>query len=156
MTKKIPLTQGKFALVDDEDYDYLNQWKWRFDGRYVVRTATISFKNRITIWMHRLIMGTSVNELCDHINHNTLDNQRLNLRNASTFQSAMNRRIHKNNKSGYKGVVKRGNSSWRATVDFRGKHVFCHTFPSAIAAAKAYDENALKWHGEFADLNFPD
>ena len=153
--KRIPLTQGQIALVDDEDFDWLNQWKWRFDGRYVVRTITISFKTRITIWMHRFIMSTSDSRLCDHINHNTLDNQRHNLRNVNNFQSAMNRRIHKNNKSGYKGVVRRGNNSWRATVDFKGKHVFCRTFPSAIDAAKAYDENALKWHGEFAYLNFP-
>ena len=154
MTKEIILTQGKVAIVDDEDFEWLRQWKWRFADRYVVRTETVSYKSRVTRWIHRVIMDTPSDMYCDHINHNTLDNRKCNLRNVNRIQSSANRRIHSNNQSGYKGVVQRG-SRYRATVDYNGRHVFCETFSSKEEAAKAYDHYARLYHGEYAVLNFP-
>ena len=85
MTKTIPLTQGKLALVDDADFEWLNQWKWhavRFRDRYyAVRTATENeTSSPTTVYMHRLIMGTDTGQATHHLNNDGLDNRQDNLR----------------------------------------------------------------------------
>ena len=81
--RKIKLTQGKYAIVDDEDYEYLNQWRWfTFKNGYVwyvARETTIDHKRKC-IYMHRLIMNAVNGECVDHINRNGLDNRKYNLR----------------------------------------------------------------------------
>ncbi len=106
--KKIPLSQGKFALVDDEDYEMLIKNSWSISrGRntdYVQRNYYNSGKDHITL-MHRLIMVAKKGEMCDHKNRDGLDNRRKNLRictNAENARNSVNKR--KNSSSGYKGI----------------------------------------------------
>jgi len=149
--KIIPLTQGKTALVDDEMFDYLNQWKWcahnNGGGFYALRNVRVDGKHR-QILMHRLVASAPDGLDVDHINHNTLDNRRGNLRVCTTSQNKMNRGIQSSNRLGVKGVTPNG-SGFRAYVVVNGKHVFDKTFRTLQEAKDAYDREAKKFHGEF-------
>jgi hypothetical protein len=159
--KRIPLTQGKFALVDDEDYEWLNQYSW-----YAVwdttartykaaRTAACSVGNkRKTILMHREIMSAPHGVVVDHIRHNTLDNRKSELRICAHKFNCRNRLLSKNNTSGYKGVTWFHRfSCWRANITIDRKQIFLGHFRSAELAAAAYDEASQKLHGHFASPN---
>ena len=159
--KQIPLTRGLFALVDDADFDWLNQWKWQvletYKGcPYVRRTNHCRHGPSSSVLMHRLIMNAEKGQILDHINCNSLDNRRENLRFCDSFQNLANRPLGKNNSSGFKGVSftgRRGNIAWGAWICCRGNRKFIGTFPTAKDAAAAYDNYALQMHGEFARTN---
>lgn len=160
--KSIPLTQGKVTLVDDEDYEYLNQWKWhteKSDGGntyYAVRNIQLGFKKRTTTKMHRVIMNTPTDMQVDHIDMNGLNNQRSNLRNVTQSQNQRNREVQRNNQTGYKGVGRTKNKRrFRARIKIGRQSIVLGYFLDAKEAALAYDEAAKKYHGEFARLNFP-
>lgn len=107
--RKIKLTKGKFALVDDEDFEYLNQWKWCFSEGYAVRSEYhhvhgLNHRVQKLIRMHRVINSTPKNLQTDHINGDGLDNRRSNLRNVTKLINSRNRHHQKNNKSGCIGV----------------------------------------------------
>jgi hypothetical protein len=148
MTKEIQLTQGKIALVDDEDFEYLSQWKWHFSNGYAARTVNI-FHNKI--WMHREVMKTPPEMDTDHIDSNGLNNQKYNLRICTPSQNSRNR---KKRKDIYKGVGITANGKWQASLMKDGVYVLRKTFDTPEAAARAYDEAARKHHGEFASTNF--
>jgi len=97
----ILLTQHKYSLVDDKDFDYLNQWKWHYKRGYAIRYDT---KRKKWIFMHRIILTPPDGFETDHINNNPLDNRRSNLRMVTHQQNIMNQKVSKNNTSGYKGV----------------------------------------------------
>ncbi len=111
--KKIKLTQGKYAIVDDAYYEWLNQWKWRAvrnckgGNWYAIRTGYPGGEPRV-IYMHRLVLGlTDPKVYCDHTNHNGLDNRRKNLRSATNAQNQHNRRKSRATcSSQYKGVCR--------------------------------------------------
>lgn len=155
---KIALTKGKFALVDDEDFDWLNQWKWSLNGNgYAVRTAKVS-RGLFTVQrMHRVIMNAPDGLHVDHINGDKLDNRRLNLRLCTSQQNSFNRGVQSNNTSGYKGVYlhKKRNlmKRWYAKVFVDGKYHCKGMFATPLEAAKAYNVLAVEYHGEFARLN---
>ena len=159
--KEIQLTHGKVALVDDGDYEYLNQWKWlaapHHTGTwYVVRSVTCEGKKK-SIRMHRLIMDTPPNMEVDHIDHNGLNNQRSNLRNCTNSQNHMNRFPYKGRTSVYKGVYyKKSEKGYVAKIKINQVVIWGGTFKSEIEAAHVYDELAKKYFGEFAVLNFKD
>lgn len=146
--KKIFLTQGKVALVDDADFDWLNQWKWslgsKSSGGYARRKEAGKH-----ILMHRLIMGFPVGLQVDHINRNPHDNQRKNLRIVTRSQNCWNRKA--NGERRFKGVFVR----WQAIIMAGGKRFHLGSFSSEGAAARAYDRAAKRLHGDFAQLNFP-
>ena len=158
--KEIPLTQGKVAVVDDADYDMLSRWKWAaaYDPTahtfYAVRTVHCG-KQSTTVRMHRIIAGATDNELVDHINHDTLDNRRTNLRRCDSVRSAQNRRRHTDSRGKYKGVHMEA-GRYRARICVRGKYVHLGNYLSEEEAARAFDVAARVTHGEFAYLNFPD
>jgi len=160
--KQIPLTQGKFAIVDDKDYDWLNQWKWHAakhppGGYYYARRQTSrKNKKRWLISMHRQIMNVLSGMQIDHINHNSLDNRRCNLRICNQSQNNQNRSKAKNEKSSqYKGVSQRsGKKKWRAHIQLNKEPLGIGSFDNEIEAARAYDNKAKELFGEFALLNF--
>lgn len=156
MSKEIKLTKGKVAIVDNADYKWLNQWKWcailtdRKTGGYALRSRwDPSAKRRGQVLMHRLIMGEPDGMLVDHINRNSLDNRRENLRITTYSGDRANRGMFKNNTSGYKGVsAEKKSGKWKMVVR--------KVFDTPEEAARAYDKCARVLFGEYASLNFPD
>jgi hypothetical protein len=168
--KTIQLSRGKFALVDDEDFDYLNQFKWtaqkstkgdlwyatRSVRKKIIHNGEIYWNTKI-VSMHREILGLTFNDteiMGDHVNNDTLDNQRHNLRKATVTQNMKNRRSKGTKTSKYKGVNQRGVANqWRATIHNGEKIIHLGTFASETDAALAYNLAAIEFHGEFANLN---
>lgn len=156
--KRIPLTKGMFALVDDEDFKEVSKHKWyasktTYGPFRAIRGMTKTGKN---IYMHRQIMNVPANLLVDHRNHNTLDNQKTNLRVCTRSQNGMNAKKCKNpTASKYKGVYwDKGTGKWRTAICKAGKIFRLGRFSSEVVAAKAYDRKAVELFGEFAYLNF--
>ena len=149
--KKIKLTQNKVALVDDEDYEFLNRWKWCVAKNrriyYAKRTTLYSDGKRRMLYMHRLILGSRVGEEVDHKDGNGLNNQRSNLRLCTHSQNLANRAY--NNKSGYRGVRKHGNK-WEAKI---GSNTLLDSYDTPEEAAIAFNKAAIEKYGEFARLN---
>lgn len=156
--RKIPLSQGKFALVDDDDYDFLIQWKWyahkERESYYAVRKSVRLNGKQKMIYMHHILLGTPVGMKCDHQDRNSLNNQRRNLRIATNAQNLINRPSQSNNKLGIKGVYRVGNK-FRASIIFKGKTIHLGAYSSLKEAGKAYDRKAKELFGDFAWLNFP-
>jgi len=154
--KKIELTRGKFTLVDDDDYDKFNpnfSW-WLFPGRGTDYAITI--KSGKSLFLHRAIMNAPKGLQVDHINGNGLDNRKENLRLCTATQNKRNVKNNKRNKSGYRGVSLDARSGkYKAQISTGEKILSLGSFDDPVDAAKAYDNAALKYHGEFASLNFP-
>lgn len=158
VSSKIPLTQGYFATVDDEDFEYLSQWSWyvvkKSRNFYAVR-GVLSKGKRKTIFMHREIMECDPNEIIDHINQNGLDNRKSNLRKCNKSQNSMNTKKRETSK--YKGVYKDKGPGrikrYKAHIHVNKKRICLGIFLTAEEAAIAYNDAALKYHGEFACLN---
>jgi hypothetical protein len=159
MTKEIKLSNGMVALVDDEDYESLSRWKWcahKSKGNYYAERGTRNRRlgTQKTIRMNRQIMNAPDGVQVDHKNRNTLDNQKHNLRLCNNSQNQCNKIATKKNKSGYKGVYKRASESgWCASIQVNKKRFFLGLFDNLIDAARAYDQAAKIYHGEFAKLN---
>lgn len=148
------------ALVDDADYDYLNQWKWSGEKHrntfYAHRVVTAGEKN-IKIKMHRLIANvTDPKLLIDHIDGNGLNNCKSNIRVCTSSQNSMNRKKYTRNKSSkFKGVFLHKDNKWVASIGLPNRQrKYLGWFEHEIDAAKAYDEAAKKYYREFANLNF--
>lgn len=148
--KEIKLTQGQFAIVDDDDFDYLNQWKW-----YAVKHRNTFYATRMEkrkhIHMHRVIMHVCPKLITDHIDHNGLNNQKSNLRACTSSQNKMN--VLPMSNTGYLGVYYQGNLI-RAKIRVNGNSIHIGCYPSLEQAARAYDIKAKEYFGEFANLNF--
>lgn len=156
--KEMPLTRGLVALVDDADYEWLSEHKWTASKKgyaiRVVKHPKIPGK-RITVWMHRLIMGLDREDPreVDHWDENKANNQRRNLRIANQSQNQHNRGAYANNKSGYKGVSWYKNyGKWRASIKINGVVKFLGYFDDPKIAHEAYCAAARVHHGEFANL----
>ena len=152
--KLITLTQSLFAQVDDEDYEYLNQWKWSAAKGRITYYA-VRVENKTYIPMHRVLLKlTDPKILGDHIDGNGLNNQKHNIRPCTPVQNKYNS-IKKNSGSTYKGVTwNKQHKKWRARIMYNKKEIFIGHYTSEIEAAKAYDNEAKKYFGEFAYLNF--
>jgi hypothetical protein len=150
--KKIVLTQGKFAKVDDFDYNFLNKWKWfaHKAGNKYYASRNIDKK---TIKMHSILLKTPKGMDTDHIDGDSLNNQRKNLRICTRSQNAFNKTKQKNNTSGFKGVSWcERDKMWRAQIDANKKVYRLGDFLTAEEAYKAYCEACIKYHGEFSNL----
>lgn len=151
--KRIPLTQGLSAIVDDEDFEMLSRFKWHFHQTgYAMRTARIDGKKHL-LRMHRVVMNAPPHKCVDHINGNTLDNRKRNLRIASRSQNQHNRGRNKNNTSGFKGVS-RYRGRWRARITVNWKEIRLGIFDTPEEAFDAYVAAAKEYHGEFANDGF--
>jgi HNH endonuclease/AP2 domain-containing protein len=154
MTAYIPLTKGQFAIVDDEDFAFLSQWKWQYSGRYAVRTGPRP--SRKNIWMHRLIINPPEGLEVDHINRNRLDNRRCNLRVVTHSFNIQNSPIQKHT-SGYRGVYwNKERQKWSAGAGGRKQFCWLGYFRNELDAARAYDQAARELFGPDAQVNFPD
>ncbi len=157
--KEIKLTKGKIALVDDEDYEYINQWRWKLStSGYAIRTVCVKNDlgiNRFTsLIMHRVIMDAKKGEVIDHIDCDRLNNTKNNLRFCSVGENCMNRLKGKKNTSGYKGVSwHKRDKRWIASIKINGVAVHLGSYNNVIEAVNAYDKSAKKYFGEFAKTN---
>lgn len=164
--KKLELSgkkgRGLFVLIDDEDFEKVNKWKWQLSNRgYASRPQWIKprkLNKQTTIYLHRLILSFPDLEV-DHINMNKLDNRKENLRLVNDLESSYHRGKHKDNRSGYKGVSfheqKWRKKKWRAQIKINGKNINIGYFDNPIEAARTYDKVAKENFGKFAYLNFP-
>ncbi len=145
--REIQLTQNKVAVVDDENFEFLNRWKWYYHKGYAVRKHT-------SISMHRTVLNTPVNKDTDHINRDTLDNRLVNLRVCNESENQHNTGKPKHNTSGYKGVYWHIRSKkWIAKIKLKKKSIHIGCFDDIGNAVMAYNKVALELHGEFAYLN---
>ncbi len=162
--REIPLTQGKVALVDDVDYDWLNRFKWCAHQNknglwYAHREMRIGVgrKNRLTVSMHCEILGLKFGDKRqgDHQNHNGLDNRRANIRICTQGQNNCNARKSKLKTSCFRGVSwDTISKKWRSRISVNNKTIFLGRFLSEELAALAHDFAAVRFHREFAIFNF--
>lgn len=154
--KKIPLTQNQVSLVDDEDFDKLNKFKWYADkqlsGFYARR---MSYQNvRKCIHMSHVIINCPKGKQVDHINHDTLDNRKDNLRVCSNRENSINRRMLSNNKTGYRGVVwHKRDKKFASQIKNKGKHYHLGSYDCKHEAALVYNRKAKELHGKYAFQN---
>ena len=154
--KRIELTFGKYAIVDAEDYDRLSKYKWFALEKGRSLYAKTFLLNGTPLHMHRLVTSAPPHLVVDHINHNGLDNRRLNLRLCTHAQNQKNTRPRSGGTSKYKGVHwEKTKKKFRAKIMYNRKSIHLGYFDDEIAAAKAYDKKAKELFGEYAYLNFP-
>jgi len=144
------------AIIDAEDLNLVKNYKWMsaqtIYGHWYVRTSI----NRKIIPIHRMIMAHLLDDTkeIDHKNHNTFDNRKSNLRVCNRSQNMMNKKITKNNTSGFKGVSFCNHTQkWKASLSKQSKFIYLGLYKTALEAAKVYNKAALKYHGKFAYLN---
>lgn len=154
--KQIVLGKGEITLVDDCDFDRLNQYRWnKSQYGYAYRLGNRGKGEKWKVLMHREIMNPSDVQIIDHKNGDRLDNRRNNLRIVTISQNVTNC-SGRGGSSGYKGVFLNKSSktpSWRALIKAAGKPIHLGCFKTKEEAAMAYNKAALKYHGEFARLN---
>lgn len=139
MAKKIALSRGEFAIVDAEDYEWLNRWKWYASWNRSTKSYTARRRRRkgeegesVHILMHRQILATPNDKEVDHINHNTLDNRKCNIRNVSGSVNAHNRQ-------GVRGYTwHKRKKKWMAAIKLNGKSIFLGYFDNELKARKVY------------------
>ncbi len=154
----IPLTQGKIAEVDDEDYKYIKGHKWcahkNHGNWYAVTNVKVSEGKWVYMSMHKLLMNIQLGQQIDHIDQNGLNNNRSNLRIVSSQQNSFNRRSHRNSSSKYKGVSwHKSRNKWQAYVCFNGRLKYLGIFNDEKRAAEAYNIAASHQFGSYSCLN---
>lgn len=151
---------GLTTIIDREDWDKIKDYKWyskkvtgyRDETHHVMAGVKNEYGKATTITLHRLIMDAPKGMQVDHINGDTLNNSKDNLRLATASQNSANKRAQKNNKTGFAGVVKVYNK-FRATVTYQGKQIYLGLFKTSQEAARAYDQKKLQLFGQFAKTN---
>ena len=159
LMKQIPLTQDKFTLVDDENFEELNKYKWTYMKGYAIRGIG-GRKNRRTLYMHREIIKTPEEMFTDHIDRDGLNNQKSNLRIVDKSKNMFNSKISSRNKSGYKGVHKMVHKAkykdkiyfyplWRVQITIKGKTIPVGKFKKIEDAIEARRKAEIKYFKEY-------
>jgi hypothetical protein len=148
----IPLTQGQHAIIDNDDFEFVAQYKWFAIKHRYTFYARAKINGR-AIPMHRLILGIiDTPQICDHIDGNGINNTRSNLRLCSSQQNSLNRRKRSDNSTGFKGVrFRKSRNKFIAVISFAGKQRMIGSFNTPEEAHAAYCAAAVKYHGEFAN-----
>lgn len=146
--KIVPLTQGKFAKVSNEDFDKVKDINWYYDGRYA--------KSNVVGYMHRYILDVEVGKVGDHIDGDMLNNQRDNLRLATPAENSANSGPKKDSSTPYKGVTLHRAGGYLVKFTYKGECKLHRRVDTGEEAAMLYDTYALKYWGSFARLNFPE
>lgn len=140
--KTIQLSQGKVAIVDDEDYDYLMQWKWHYCKGHASRVVSTGGNPRQRrIYMHRIINKTPEELETDHININGLDNRKSNLRNCTALENMRNKHV---------AGVDFSLGKWRARIKIKEKRLELGRFDNREDARQAYITASKHHFGEFS------
>lgn len=151
--KTIPLSKGEVALVDDEYYDWLNQWKWTYVDGYARRYQNIKGR-RVMVSMHRELIALLPGQEVDHIDGNGTNNQKANLRVCSHAENCRNQKLVRDSRTGIKGVdFHKRLRKYRARITHDYKVMHLGFFDTAEQACAAYNKAALQIHGEFARPN---
>lgn len=155
--KEILLTQGKIAVVDDDDFEYLRKHKWHYARRYTSEYAGTFLwtdKKNVLILMHRMVIGARKGEEVDHKDCNGLNNQKDNLRLVTHSQNMQNLKPRDGK---YKGTsYRKDRGLFEAYIGTPPNKQRLGHYCSEIAAACAYDYAAIELFGEFAKMNFPE
>lgn len=158
--KEIPLTNGKFSQVDDEDFEMLSAFSWCHDQKNnrAFRSVYLPLsKGARTLRLHTVIMKTPPGLVVDHIDGNPLNNQKNNLRICTRAENSRNRRKSWKKSSQYKGVSwDKTNKKWVASIRFDRRLAHLGSFSTEIEAAKTYNAAAIRLHGKYARLNVTD
>ena len=157
----IALGHWRYAIVDTEDLRRLSRFRWCTSKKSKKSSKPLIYAHRNdgdkAVYMHREVLSVDGSQEIDHINGNTLDNRKANLRVCTRRQNAQNLRKRKGYRSRFKGVCwSKNTGKWRARIDHSVKQIHLGYFESESEAAKAYDKKAKELFGEFAHLNFPD
>ena len=158
--KYIELSQGKRAMVDDNLYNWLNQWRWYYKVRSAnpdkgdaARTLNGINNRKQTLYMHQILCPAPPGYETDHIDTNTLNNQILNLRVASKEQQGWNRQLQRNNTSGIKGIYwHKRDRKWRVQIRVNGRKKYIGNYSDLKIATEARDVAVREYHGKFARL----
>ena len=159
--KKIKLSKGKFALIDDEDFERASKIIWHLQKtrwfEYAANSITVSPNKQSKLYLHRFILNAPKGMVVDHIDGNGLNNQKSNLRLCTNGQNQSCGK-KRSAASGFRGVGRSQNrhKKWQVYITHENEKHFIGCFENKIEAAKAWDKAAIKYHGEFATLNFKD
>ncbi len=153
--KYIILSCGTKSIVDNEDFEKINQWKWQLSSKgYAHKNKPKLYGKRGKLLLHHIVMKPPSGMVIDHINGNTLDNRKSNLRICTISQNLRNKKIGKNNTTGYKGIYwNKKNLKWQTNIGVNGKSIHIGVYQNKIDAARAYNKASVKYFGEFARLN---
>jgi hypothetical protein len=160
--RRIKLTRGKYAMVDVEDFERLNQYKWHCShygyAKRAVPNRTGKGRKQVIVYMHKLLCPVPEGKIADHINRNSLDNRKANLRPATQKQNVWNRKfIRKGGKTRYNGIRwDKNREKWQVRLTINGRRKSFGYYADEIEAAKAYDMAAKIYRGKYAVLNFPE
>ncbi len=139
-------------LVDKENFELVDKYNWFVANEGYARTHMYENNIRKIVQMHRLITNCPKGLLVDHINHNTLDNRNINLRICNDAENSHNVNMHKDNKSGAKGICKVKNNKWQAHIGLNRKRKYLGTFGTMEKAIQARKEAEIKYYGEYANV----
>lgn len=159
-----PFDIGLFTKLDDHDHDIAQHWLWHArmtdpaSGRYYVERSGSQNGIGFSLYLHRWLMSAPGGMYVDHINGDTLDNQRANLRVVTNSQNCSNRhKMHGRNTSGYYGVSwHKGAGKWICQIKINYENIYLGLFTDKISAALAYDQKAKELRGPITHLNFPE
>jgi len=158
MMKKIPLSRNMDALVDDEDYEMLSKYKWYAtkgaNTYYAIRHNPRNKEKQTLTLMHRFILNVPDGMVTDHIDQDGLNNQKHNLRICTRTQNNRNMKLYNSNTSGYRGVYYDNRvNKWYSHIQVNGVALHIGMYFTKEDAAMAYNDAAIKHHGDFASLN---
>lgn len=155
MTKEIPLTQGKVAIVDDHQYERVSQFKWNAQRKKGGKWYAGGHVNGVKVYLHRFLTNAPAGMEVDHKNGNGLDCTDNNMRICTRTQNTHNSKKRSDNTSGYIGVSWSGNrKKWVAQIQVNNKSKWLGYFKNVIDAALTYDAAVRELHGDFAKPNF--